>query len=324
MWLRGSSDGINRKESMKTRSWDRAEALKREIEQGKPQTPAQTILDAKNAYLTDCRARNLSHNTLTKLTLVLNELVGFFPHRVLQEISFEDVVNFRASWQGSDITKLKKLERLRSFFRFCHDAGWIVRNPARSLKPPKVRIVPKNPYSDEELQRIDKVPKDPKLAVFEKVLRYSALRISDVCFLKPENLDGNKIYLNTQKTGTHVGIPIPPSVAESLRALPLSGGYLFLHGNSERRDTQCDYWRDELNKVFTEAKVPNAHPHRYRANAAVRWLLAGLTIEEVAALLGNSVKIVEKHYLAWCKKRADHADKVLQSTWEKPRLMRVK
>ena len=50
MWLRGANEGINRKQSHKTRSWERAEALKREIEQGKPKNPVQTILGAKNAY----------------------------------------------------------------------------------------------------------------------------------------------------------------------------------------------------------------------------------------------------------------------------------
>jgi integrase len=142
--------------------------------------------------------------------------------------------------------------------------------------------------------------------------------------LTPEHLLGNKIFLNTQKTGKHVGIPIPPSLAESLRALPLSGGYFFLHGNSERRDTQCDYWRDELTKIFDEANVKRAHPHRYRANAAVRWLTAGLSIEEVAAYLGNSVKVVEKHYLAWCRCRSERAERILESTWAEPRLVRVK
>ena len=181
----------------------------------------------------------------------------------------------------SDITKLKKLERLKAFFRYCHDAGWTSLNPARNLKAPKVKIVPKDPYLDGELDRIDEALarcRNAKLPVFEKVLRYSALRISDVAMLTPEHLLGNKIYLNTRKTGKHVGIPIPPSLVESLRNLPLSGGYFFLHGNSERRDTQCDYWRDELTKIFRQANVERAHPHRYRANAAVRWLTAGLTI----------------------------------------------
>jgi hypothetical protein len=135
MWVRGEIDGRHYKESLKTRSWERAEALKREIEQGCAKAPVMSVSDAKNAYLLDCAARSLSQNTQTKLKLVLGELEQTFRGELLKAVTFARLLNFRASWQGSDITKLKKLERLKAFFRYCHDAGWTSVNPARNLKP---------------------------------------------------------------------------------------------------------------------------------------------------------------------------------------------
>jgi hypothetical protein len=43
---------------------------------------------------------------------------------------------------------------------------------------------------------------------------------------------------------------------------------------------------------------------------------------DVAAILGNSVKVCEKHYSAWVKSRRDRLTERVRATWkqEKPRL----
>lgn len=47
------------------------------------------------------------------------------------------------------------------------------------------------------------------------------------------------------------------------------------------------------------AEIQNGHFHRFRDTAAVGWLMAGLSVEEVAILLGNSPNVVIKHYSPW-------------------------
>jgi hypothetical protein len=53
---------------------------------------------------------------------------------------------FRASWPYSPLSARKRLEYLRSFFRFCHDAGWTDRNPAMAVKASKVEESPTLPF----------------------------------------------------------------------------------------------------------------------------------------------------------------------------------
>ncbi len=55
--------------SLKTRSWERAEELKREIERGaepQKQEDAVTVEFAIDAFVADGIARNLNHNTIAK------------------------------------------------------------------------------------------------------------------------------------------------------------------------------------------------------------------------------------------------------------------
>src|ERR1019366_10105502 len=68
LWATGTLDGQPYRKSLKTRSFDRAEETKREIENGS--RPAQeksiTIKAALDTYIKDSEKRNLSKGTLKK------------------------------------------------------------------------------------------------------------------------------------------------------------------------------------------------------------------------------------------------------------------
>ena len=57
--------------------------------------------------------------------------------RYLKELDVRAIIEFRAEWKYAPLTALKKFERLRSFLKFREDAGWLAKNPAKALKPPK-------------------------------------------------------------------------------------------------------------------------------------------------------------------------------------------
>jgi hypothetical protein len=46
-------------------------------------------------------------------------------------VSVDGLRQFRQSWTDSPLYATKNLERMRPFFRFCHQAGWIKENPEK-------------------------------------------------------------------------------------------------------------------------------------------------------------------------------------------------
>jgi site-specific recombinase XerD len=66
--------------------------------------------------------------------------------------------------------------------------------------------------------------------------------------------------------------------------------------------------------LFKSAGVQGGHAHRFRDTFAVELLLAGVSLEKVAALLGNSVKIVEKHYAPWVAARQDQLEEAVRTS----------
>jgi site-specific recombinase XerD len=74
-------------------------------------------------------------------------------------------------------------------------------------------------------------------------------------------------------------------------------------------------WEERLKKVFVLAGFPEAHSHMLRDTFATRLLNKGVPIETVAALLGNTTKIVEKHYSPWVESRQVNLESAVRLSW---------
>jgi integrase/recombinase XerD len=335
VWVEGTTDaGQYVRRSLKLSNWERAEEKKRELEgveevppSSKPQQPRViTVRDAFAAFYKDCEARNLNDATLRKYRLLRDRLSDFASLHCpsLKELNIERLRGFRSTWKDGSRAAGKKIDRLRTFFRFCIDNQWIERNQALSLKAPLVKDNPTLPFSREEMMKI--IDNAGDALAFILTLRYTGMRISDAAMLRTSAVDGNRVFLYTHKTGTPVYVPLPGILTNLLQAIKPVDGYFFLRGESTRMDTCTDLWRRQLSRVFRSAKITNGHPHRFRDTFAVELLLAGVPIEHVSILLGHSsIRITERHYAPWVKKRQEKLEEEVSRAWGdvvKPRLVR--
>ena len=88
---------------------------------------------------------------------------------------------------------------------------------------------------------------------------------------------------------------MPGECLKALEDCPMDGDLYFSTGRGKPK-TWTTEWEERLKKVFVLAGLPDGHSHRLRDTFSVRLLSRSLPIETVAALLGNTVKVVEKHY----------------------------
>jgi site-specific recombinase XerD len=308
------------KKALSVRSWESAQKLVRDWEAG-GENRTVPIKEACEKFCADAEARGLGPAQLGKYKLLVKELRDWFPERVVSGISVEDVSAYRESWDLSPVTSSKKLERLRTFFRFCVDRGWIENNPARLLKAPKVRQKPTLPFSPEEWEKIlwatEIYPDRPKgrrpqVKAFVLLLRYSGLRIGDAVSLERKRIRDGKLLLYTAKAGTPVWLPLPAEVLSSLQRVAISD-HCFWSGVGKLKSAVAD-WQRSLAKLFTLAGV-KGHAHMLRDFFAVDLLNHGVSLENVAALLGNTVRIAEKHYSPWVESRQVELEKAVIKTW---------
>ncbi|MEO8036887.1 MAG: site-specific integrase [Acidobacteriota bacterium] len=294
--------------------------------------------EAAERYLADTTARKLSPMSIARYTaFLLRALVPWCQKEGIEQVralDFVTLAKFRASWTTwSSYTSAKNLELLRMFLRFCVRAKWMEENPAADLQSPKIHMAPTLPFEEDEEKAILEAcslysthnkhgRRSPeRLRTFVLTLRYSGLRIGDVATLEVKRLKDNKLQLYTHKTGVMVFVPLPPFVADALRvqaSLNSSPDYFFWTGKSTVKCVTVT-WQRALATLFKKAGVKGGHPHRYRDTFAVSLLLAGVSIQTVATLLGHSsTAVTEKHYSPWVASRQTELEAAVSRTWKKP------
>jgi integrase/recombinase XerD len=154
------------------------------------------------------------------------------------------------------------------------------------------------------------------LRAFCLLLRFSGMRIGDAVSLRTEMLDGNKLFLYTQKTECPVYCVLPDFVAEALRTMPRLSERHFFWTNNSNLHTAKGIWQRSLKSLFKLAGVENGYAHRFRDTFSVELLLSGVPIEQVSVLLGHSgSRITSKHYSPWVRSRQEQLGRDLERAW---------
>lgn len=319
--------------SLGTVRWEEALETIHAKEEGLPEKQGPVAIErACDAFEQDGKAQGLAEDTVGKRRRLMSALKVFTAERglkVITEIQVDTLRQFRASWPDKNLSASKKLERVKAFFRFCMEAGWVPANPAKLVKPPKCEDPPTMPFEKPEMQAILKAAdgyatKYPKagagyarrLRCLILLMRYSGLAIRDAVTLNRDRLREDKLFLRRQKTGVPVMCKLPEFVARELRECPSPNPTYFFWTADGKAKTAVADWQRTLRKLFTLANLPGGHSHRFRDTFAVELLLSGIPIDRVSVLLGHSsVRTTERYYAPWVRARQEQLEKDLERSW---------
>jgi len=328
IWIDGTLAGVEMRESLKLKDWQRAQETIREWEALGAVADASgpiTIKQAWEKYQEDAKARKLTESSIYKYELLSRQMQTFAEgagYRFLAELTIDVLTTFRAGWKDGPLSSLKKLERMRTFFNFAMRRKWVSDNPAVELKAPKVQLHPTLPFTHDEMVKtltaIEKRASEAahngranvaRLRTLVLLLRYSGMRIGDAVSLTVNRIDGNRLFLYTAKTGTPVYTVLPDFLVRALDATPrVTERYYFWTGEG-KLSTAVRMWDMRLKRAFEKAGIVKGHAHRLRDTYAVALLLEGVPMERVSILLGHtSIRVTEKHYSPWVRARQEQLE----------------
>jgi integrase len=218
----------------------------------------------------------------------LKEYSGVRGIALLNNLTTDELLTFRSTWANSNLSAKKKLELLKTFFRFCAAAKLITSNPADAIKPPKVEDAQVMPFEDDEMKRIlkacDEHPGEGRAIQMRAIvllMRHTGLRIGDACTLARDRIHHGLLTLRTEKGGTEVRIPVHHDTMEALNKIPKTSPYYFWSDESTRR-TVVNIWEDSFKAMFKRAGIVG-HSHQLRHTFAKDLLQRGTSLEHVSS-----------------------------------------
>lgn len=328
-WLRYSLNGRQHRVNAGTRTWGLAEEkaadLQKQLDAGLSGKPApavekqSTIEEALETFISKKQGKQISEARIRKLRFQLGQFQQFMASRSKffpTEITPKDVIDFRARWTWQSTTKQKAQQNLRGFLRSCCKENRTelldALDTIQLSDADEERLEPQ-PFTEEELTRLlEQIPvtfpnstKAGRVTALVHCMASTGLAIRDTVQLKRDSLSGGWLRIKRQKTRRPVKQKLDAGLHHELLAVANGNPkYIFWNGTS-KPSTAVTKWQADLRKLMEDAGlwIKGNVSHRLRDTAVDFWLGKGCSMTEVAAMLGDTVAVTEKHYASLQSKR---------------------
>ena len=190
----------------------------------------------------------------------------------------------------ADSTLAGNRDVYNSMFGWLHREGLITKNPCANLAPIKKKKEVRKPLSDMEIEKLKEACESLRNKAIISFLLCTGCRISEACSLDVDDIDFQNMECTVLGKGNKERTVYLDDVAalylgQYLQTRKQQSGPLFQGKGSVR--LHPGGVRLMLNKVAEQAGVENVHPHRFRRTLATNLIGRGMTIQEVARILGH-------------------------------------
>jgi len=323
----GIWEGQRVRMSLKTHDLQRAARRLTEMEDRASGRPRKRVAEAVQDF--HAQHQGDRPETKRKYKRILDFLIDFCAQgeiHYVDRVRVEDMDRY-ALWRNkANWTWVKEVELLRQFFEFCRNREWTSKNPARSLKRPiMIEANDVVPYTQAEIVQMiaacDQIGKSSyerrRARAMVLLMRYAGLRISDVVTLSRDHIRGSRLEKRAVKNHRMIRVELPPVVLNALevlphpKAAPQENRRFFSKDDAVLRSQVKGAWRT-LDAVFARASVKGAKPHRFRHTLASELLAKGGTLEQVAAILGDSPATIRRYYAKWTEEYQSRQDALIR------------
>ena len=206
----------------------------------------------------------------------------------------------------SDKTVSRKVNSVKSFFRYLNDNKLISTNPSRAVSQPSCEQTPPRVLSKTEYRALrDACRGDIRMLAIVETLLQTGMRISEIASLTISDLDfdHNMINIDTEETGVNRQVPMNETAKKTLQA------YLKIRPRAREKvvflTKTCKPFlvrniRKSLDRYFRLAGLgAGVKVNDLRHTFIVEQLRAGLPMVYVSKIVGHKRLTTTEKYLAF-------------------------
>jgi integrase len=190
---------------------------------------------------------------------------------------------------------------MRILMEHAIDIGWTDTNHAKGVKlfpPSKAKRLPWPPALVDEFR---KVAGPRELLVFELLLG-TGQRIGDVLDMQWHEIAEGGIYVVQNKTGKHLWVPFGTRLLTLLGNTQKQSMFIVTNPSGDGKWTY-DGAQKAIIKIRNKIGAEKYDIHSLRYSAASELMMAGCSVDEIAAITGQTEQMVN-HYTAAVKQKA--------------------
>ena len=259
-------------------------------------------------FIKHCEVKNLTFRTINNYRFECQHFIEWHgKEKGIDDITPCTIEEYISYLQSKDISQTylaTKVRQLRAFFYFCMEREYMNKF---SVKIPKADEVIKEPYTQEELERLIKKPTTSSWVEWRNwaMVNYflaTGNRLSTVINIKIEDIDfaNNLIKLNILKTRKQQYIPMSSGLKDVLKTyLELwehnDNDYLFPEYEGKQLSARGAQWA--IRKYNISRDVTKTSVHLFRHTYAKYYIVAGGEATHLQRLLGHSTLAMTNHYI---------------------------
>lgn len=268
-----------------------------------------SLIDAQAKFTESLKKNGKANATVIAYSKDIEQLVDFLSKRsktLLAEAVPQDLEDFKELLKKQRYTSKsisRKINSIKSFFRFCLSEGLLDSNPTQEISQPKFDQAPPRILSRLEYRALrDSCRADSRMYAIVEILLQTGMRISELAALQLADIDLERevIYIQAQNSREARRIPLnvaaKKAVLDYLRLRPRAKEKtLFL--TKTCRPFLVRNIRTAIDRYFRLAGIKDAKVNDLRHTFVVEQLKAGTPLVYVSQLVGHKRITTTEKYL---------------------------
>lgn len=270
---------------------------------------AATLKDAKAKFLDFLKSKGRATATSLAYGKDVDQLIEFAVNQqkfAPANITTQDIENFKTHLKEDKYTAKsisRKVNSIKSFFRFLKVQGLVDDNPAQQVSHPKYEVAPPRVLSKLEYRALrDACRDDIRLSAVIEVLLQTGMRIGELANLLAEDIDisKKKAFIRAYESRESRTIPLTDAaikaIEDYLKVRPQAAnktlfltktGHPFLVRNI----------RTAIDRYFKLGGIDNAKVNDLRHTFIIHQLKSGTPLTYVSKLVGHKRLSTTEKYL---------------------------
>lgn len=271
----------------------------------------EPLKDLLPKLLKDLKDKSRSPSTILAYRADLEQLLEYL-HNVSKvtpdQLKSTDIEGFRDNLLSKKYTPKsvsRKLNAVKTFFRWMVDEEVISFNPSENVSHPKITpSVPKFLSPIEYRALRDVVRDDKRISAIIELILQTGMRISEIANLKIQNIKDKRIKIEPHATQPEREVPYNEPATEALEEYlkirpKTDSEYVFVSKNGNRLAVRNI--RAAIDRYMTKADVPDYSVNDLRTTFIIENLKAGVDLVLLSQVVGHKRLSTTERYLELAK-----------------------